>query len=626
MGSYEQFLSTSCITHMSFLNEIERGHPDQLQPEVQSILSEQLGRPVSSTFALLGTKFHSHGVSSGSPVKKKRHSMRGSIRKCRSKPSLNAEEESTDLTTPLSRSRAESGDNPSPAALAHREKLVRLDSLMDPDDAFETFCPTPEERERLMSMSPYGNIEIGELVTMLVEARNIDEQVDILHFLVVSHGLDYKIHVKQFGKDIEVRDLLNTLYETACTKKSWGIIRHSAGLLGKKVEDLSKTITDLLVRQKQVTVGLPPDHEVILSVGQLKSRDLRRIIHNAYGGDESMAMLTQELFVYLAMFIQTEPELFHGMLRVRVGLIIQVMTQEVARSLKLKDDDDATDELLNLSPFEMRNLLHHIMSGQEFGMQAGQSGFSVVSADTTVNKRCKQPLQTFENMLSVHDVDEDGNGDDDSDDSDSQGLWLRRRRLDGALNRVPMGFYAKIWKILENCQAIVIQGKVLGTQLTQEMTSGEMKFALSVESVLNTVSEPEFRQLLVETLILLAMVVENRVVPLLDDVIQVAKIVQEANRIFLKDQAESGGDSTTCCARPDAANNNHNNHNNGGNGRRGVPHVNRTVNECGSQGICKFFYDSAPSGTYGTMSYLVRAMCTTLEKIPKEGDIECISM
>jgi hypothetical protein len=32
------------------------------------------------------------------------------------------------------------------------------------------------------------------------------------------------------------------------------------------------------------------------------------------------------------------------------------------------------------------------------------------------------------------------------------------------------------------------------------------------------------------------MVVENRVVPLLDDVIQVAKIVQEANRIFLKDQ------------------------------------------------------------------------------------------
>ena len=29
------------------------------------------------------------------------------------------------------------------------------------------------------------------------------------------------------------------------------------------------------------------------------------------------------------------------------------------------------------------------------------------------------------------------------------GQWLRRRRLDGALNRVPVGFYQKVWKILE---------------------------------------------------------------------------------------------------------------------------------------------------------------------------------
>lgn len=36
-------------------------------------------------------------------------------------------------------------------------------------------------------------------------------------------------------------------------------------------------------------------------------------------------MLTQELMVYLAMFIRTEPQLFHEMLRLRVGLIIQVI-------------------------------------------------------------------------------------------------------------------------------------------------------------------------------------------------------------------------------------------------------------------------------------------------------------
>lgn len=30
-----------------------------------------------------------------------------------------------------------------------------------------------------------------------------------------------------------------------------------------------------------------------------------------------------------------------------------------------------------------------------------------------------------------------------------QGQWLRRRRLDGAINRVPMGFYEKVWKLLQ---------------------------------------------------------------------------------------------------------------------------------------------------------------------------------
>lgn len=34
-------------------------------------------------------------------------------------------------------------------------------------------------------------------------------------------------------------------------------------------------------------------------------------------------------------------------------------------------------------------------------------------------------------------------------ESDRHGQWLRRRRLDGALNRVPIGFYSKVWNLLE---------------------------------------------------------------------------------------------------------------------------------------------------------------------------------
>lgn len=167
-----------------------------------------------------------------------------------------------------------------------------------------------------------------------------------------------------------MKDLLKSLYEKACQQKMWGIVRHSAGMLGKRVEDLAKAVTDLLVRQKQVTVGMPPTNEHTI-VAPLPENELRALIHQAYGDDESTAMLTQELLVYLAMFIRTEPQLFHEMLRLRVGLIIQVMATELSRTL-ICTGEEASEHLLNLSPFEMKNLLHHIMSGKEFAISSGK--------------------------------------------------------------------------------------------------------------------------------------------------------------------------------------------------------------------------------------------------------------
>ena len=83
------------------------------------------------------------------------------------------------------------------------------------------------------------------------------------------------------------------------------------------------------------------------------------------------------------------------------------------------------------------------------------------------------------------------------------------------------------------------------------MTSGEMKFALEVESVLNAVPEPEFRQLLVEALIMLREAIGSKIVPMLDEIVQLEEIVYEANRIFLQEQIQYDGDATTCCVSPD---------------------------------------------------------------------------
>lgn len=72
--------------------------------------------------------------------------------------------------------------------------------------------------------------------------------------------------------------------------------------------------------------------------------------------------------VYLAMYMRSQPSLFGDMLRLRIGLIMQVMATELARSLHCSGEE-ASESLMNLSPFDMKNLLHHILSGKEFGVE-----------------------------------------------------------------------------------------------------------------------------------------------------------------------------------------------------------------------------------------------------------------
>ena len=43
----------------------------------------------------------------------------------------------------------------------------------------------------------------------------------------------------------------------------------------------------------------------------------------------------------------------------------------------------------------------------------------------------------------------------------------------------------------------------------------------------------------------------SKIVPLLDEIIQLEEIVYEANRIFLQEQIQYDGDATTCCVSDD---------------------------------------------------------------------------
>ncbi|KAK8383654.1 hypothetical protein O3P69_015842 [Scylla paramamosain] len=626
LGKMQEFLNTSCITSLNFLNDTEAGFPDSLKGDVKEYLEKQMRGTLSwrrSDLVRMSNRFSQRtSRDRDDPVRRKISGMlRGTIRKSRSlfvdddrggsslgysleAPPIVSRRSSvvTSPTSDIGMPILEVSVPPTPTRVtpplsSHSRSRSRSPSPEKDAELWESMV-----RHRVASDAVYENVDLEELMMQLREAENLEEQGDILHYLVVQFGLNHETGSVIEGQAVTVKDLLKDLYERACHIKHWALVRHTAGMLGKRVEDLAKAVTDLLVRQKQVTVGLPPHNEITITA-PLPSSELRVLIHQAYGADESTAMLTQELIVYLAMFIRTEPSLFNEMLRLRVGLIIQVMATELARTIKCAADV-ASEHLLNLSPFEMKNLLHHIMSGKEFNIGSARSGtFFISSRSTKLSKgglhaEKKSTIGSFLGPAAAEGKNEEPD--------ERHGQWLRRRRLDGALNRVPRNFYPQIWKILGKCKGINIEGKVIPHSLTQEMTAGELKFALEVETVLNTIPQPEYRQLVVEALMVLSLVREYHNTDYLGDIVSAQDIVHVANNIFLSDQKQQDGDATTCCAR-----------------EKREPGVGGGLACGGAAYICQHFYDSAPSGSYGTMSYMIRAATATLNCFPQDGELDC---
>ncbi|XP_039600948.1 phosphorylase b kinase regulatory subunit alpha, liver isoform-like isoform X3 [Polypterus senegalus] len=475
-----------------------------------------------------------------------------------------------------------------------------------------------------LPMDAHGNVDCEYLVQQLKECPTLQDQADILYILYVIKGPEWDTNLSS-QHTVTVHSLLCELYSKAGVSKEWGLIRYISGLLRKKVEVLAEACTDLISHQKQLTVGLPPEPREKVITAPLPPDELNKLIYEASGQDISIAVLTQEILVYLAMYVRSQPSLFGDMLRMRIGLIIQVMATELARSLHCSGEE-ASESLMNLSPSDMKDLLHHILSGKEFGVeksvrpfestatsfaisihevghtgatktertgisklksemkqlddQTSQSfyftghstGSSVISPRST---RCSSPSSPSGGLSPTGSVGIHVNWDD------RQGQWLRRRRLDGAINRVPMGFYQKVWKILQKCHGLSIDGYVLPSSTTREMTACEIKFAVHVESVLNHVPQPEYRQLLVEAILVLTLLADMDLHSI-GGIIHVDRIVHLANDLFYNDQKVHGANEFFLEKDP-------------------------------STGICNFFYDSAPSGSYGTMTYLSKAVATYIQ-------------
>ncbi|CAH1268104.1 PHKA2 [Branchiostoma lanceolatum] len=556
VGKLEEFMSTSCFTSLDFLylsEESPVSDADEVTQYLDTLLSPTFPKRNLLSTPRLGAK------RSTSLSRKASFRVLGSVRRSRS---------------------------------------VFVDEHNLPDVKGDNVPDIRHSPSMSKLREGSGDIDCAELVEHLKDTWSLQEQADVLHYLYNTQGPDWdtKINMRE---GVTVVMLAGELYEKAGQLKQWSIVRHMAGMLKKRVEDLAQATTDLLVRQKQLSVGLPPQPRERTITHPLPPEELAKMIYDSCGEDSSTAVLTQEILVYLAMFIRTEPNLFREMLRLRVGLIIQVMVSELARTLNCTGEE-ASEHLMSLSPFDLKTLLHHILSGKEFGVgevERGGGGKSLSirkmeKEEVTGMSRLRKQVTMSKDMIIEHNDKLRKGHDEDLEQSmqvDRQGQWLRRRRLDGALNRVPVDFYTRIWNVLKWCQGLSIEGQVLPSSVTNEMTPGELNFALRVEGILNSIPQPEYRQLMVEAMMVLALVVDTDYKRSLRGVIMVDKLVSDANAMFmgeLKTIFKDEVDSNTVEFRTGAAN------------------------------ICTDFYDSAPSGRFGTMVYMSKAVAQTLDCEP----------
>lgn len=264
------------------------------------------------------------------------------------------------------------------------------------------------------------------------------------------------------------------------------VVRLAASLLTKLVDSLAPSITSVLVHGKQVTLGLFGHEEIVIS-NPLSPGVIKDIIYSKCSPHgEREAVLQQELVIHIGWIISNNPELFSGMLKIRVGWIVQAMKHE----LKIRAGDMPPQDIYQMSPSDVKQLLLDVLQSQ----QSGRS-------------------------------------------------WLNRRQIDGSLNRTPLGFYDRVWQILERTRnGIMVGGKHLPQQPTlSDMTMYEMNFSLLVEDTLKNIVLPEYRQIIVELLMVVSIVLERNPELEFQEPVDLDKLVKEAFADFQKDRSKLEG-------------------------------------------------------------------------------------
>jgi phosphorylase kinase alpha/beta subunit len=338
------------------------------------------------------------------------------------------------------------------------------------------------------------------LLDSLRASQNLYEQIELLRTLKRLRGLDFDTGFGGPRQPVTVADLLDEVYIKAATESAspyWAVVREAAGLLNKVDISLSDAVTEILVRGKQVTVGKAYS-EASLIKNPMSNVEISAKIDEFCREDIRDRVLTQEILIYLGTLIKAEPQLLKGLLTLRVGYFILLLTSDLAADMGVTQDE-AYEQLMHLSPVKIKMRLRTCLAGYEGSNQKLRQQESL---------HLKQPQQNIDWVILSENEEE-------TQERSAVGSWMRKRQLDGSAGRVPKDFYPHVWLVMKHCKGLVIGDKLErrnrldSALILSEMTPGEKNFALRVEHLLNKIEAPQYRQVNIEALMELAAIAQR---------------------------------------------------------------------------------------------------------------------
>ena len=307
--------------------------------------------------------------------------------------------------------------------------------------------------------------EQSKLVDIYYASRSHVEKTQILVKLSSSGNTDESID------GLPVRGLLNNLLRQFTRQKDWINVRLVAAHCRKLVDSLAPSVTTILCEGRQLSIGVFGRQEITIT-SPLSPAEISHILYTVvFDVNPSEAVLQQEIILTIGQrILVTQPQLLNQILNIRIGWIIEAMRFELSQT-------SPGQSIYALSPSEVKALLEKVL--------------------------CEQ---------------------DQSHDH------FRRRRLEGALNKAPKDFYHHVWRLLARSESgIKIANNIIAPEPTlSDMDATDVGFKLLVENILGHVKEPEHRQVVIETLIIISTVLKRNPELQFNSMVDIDVIIDDA--------------------------------------------------------------------------------------------------